>query len=247
MKETGEEPEIPKKKKGVTRVLFAIPRAGITPVEAIDNQLDMAKYFGKLEIGGKFEFYFATIGRIFVAKAREEFCDYAVRLDCDYLFMVDDDMICPPDLFYKLYAHNVDVIAPLAFQRRAPYLPVIYLQKEGWDEVRKEKYFSNETVKNYPKDKLFQCDAVGFGSVLIKVEVLKKMNKPRMMSTSPSGEDILFCYNARKEVGAKIFVDTGIKLEHLGAPIIIGEPLYEEYNNTEEGRKYHGECEKVYK
>lgn len=223
------------------RVLFAIPRAGFTQVEAVDNQLDMAKYMGMLQAQGKFEFYFATIGRVFVAKAREEFCAYAIKEECDYLFMVDDDMVCPHDLFYRLYQHDVDIVAPLAFQRREPYFPVIYVQREGWDEIRKEKYFANEIVKNYPKDKLFQCDATGFGAVLIKTEVLKKMKTPRMMSTAACGEDILFCYNARDSHGAKVFVDTSIKIQHLGSPVIVDETLYEKTNNIKEGRPYHGE------
>ena len=231
------------KREGEIRVLVGIPRAGLTQTEAVDNQIDMATYLAKLSCKSKFNFYWATIGRIFVAKAREEFARYAVELKCDYLFMVDDDMICPPDMFEKLYAHNVDIVAPLAFQRREPYYPVCYTQREGWDPVKKGRYFANEIIKNYPKDKLFECDAVGFGAVLIKTEVLKKMPEPRFMSTSPSGEDILFCYNAR-HAGARVYMDTATKIAHLGAPTIVDEALYEKFNNMEEKRKYHGEYKK---
>jgi len=163
-------------------------------------------------------------------------------MDCDYLFMVDDDMICPVDLLPRLLKHDVDIVAPLAFQRREPYFPVIYLQREGWDESRREQYFANELVGNYPKDKLYECDATGFGAVLIKRWVLDKMVKPRFMSTNPSGEDILFCYNARKQCGARVFVDTATKISHLGAPVIVDEALYEKHNNMEEKRRYIGEA-----
>ena len=229
-------------RKEKIQVLIGIPRAGFTMVEAVDNQIDMASFLGKLEAQSNFKFLWATIGRLFVAKAREEFARYAIELNCDYLFMIDDDMLCPVDLFLKLYRHNVDIVAPLAFQRRPPYYPVIYIQREGWDEARKQRYFANEIVKNYPKNRLFECDAVGFGAVLIKVSVLKKMLPPRFMSTNPSGEDILFCYNARREAGARVFVDTSVKISHLGAPIIVDEELYEKYNNMKLKREYYGEA-----
>lgn len=216
-----------KTKTNPIKVLVAWPRAGFTMTEAVDNQIDLAVHMGRLNERGKFLFYFATIGRLFVAKAREEFARYALELGCEYLLMIDDDMLVPHDLFERLYKHDVDIVAPLAFQRRPPYFPVIYRAWKGWDEERKEAFFSNELVKKYPKDTLFECDAVGFGAVLIKRWVLEKMTEPRFMSTSPTGEDILFCYTAKENLGAKVFVDTGTKIAHLGAPKIIQEEDYE--------------------
>lgn len=226
------------------KVLFGIPRAGFTMTEAVDNQMDMAFYLGKLEHRSPFKFYLATVGRLFVPKAREEFARYALEIGCDYLMMVDDDMICPMNLFELLWRHNVDIVSPLAFQRREPYFPVIYQTRSGWDEVAKQRYFANEIVKNYPKDTLFECDAVGFGAVLIKKWVLEKYQAPRFMSTSPTGEDILFCYNAREKLGAKIYVDTGVKIQHLGAPLIVGEEEFEKANNMTQIREVYGDCKR---
>lgn len=227
--------------KGKIKVLVAYPRGAMTLTEAIDNQIDLAFYCGKLEARSNFKFYFATIGRLFQAKAREEFARYTLELGCDYLLMIDDDMIVPVDLFERLYKHNVDIVAPLAFQRRKPYFPVIYKIKQGWDEVRRERYFANEIVKTYPKDKLFNCDAVGFGAVLIKRWVLEAMPKPMFMSTSPTGEDILFCYNARDAVGAKVYCDTGTKIAHLGSPEVITEESFERENEMDKTREVYGE------
>lgn len=229
------------------KVLVGIPRGGFTLTEAVDNQIDMAHYLGALEARSNFKFYLATIGRLFVAKAREEFARYAVDLGCDYLFMVDDDMICPPDLFERLYKHNVDIVSPLAFQRRHPHYPVIYKSRSGWDDVKKQRYFANEIVKNYPKDTLLECDAVGFGAVLIKRWVIEKMQPPRFMSTSPTGEDILFCYNAREYLGAKVYVDTATKIQHLGTPEIITEESYERANNIDKLREVYGDYVEVRK
>jgi len=223
------------------KVLMGIPRGGFTLTEAVDNQIDMAKYLGKLECRSNFEFHMATTGRLFVPKAREAFAKYALEIGADYLFMIDDDMICPLDLFERLYRHDVDIVAPLAFQRRTPHFPVIYKTRSGWDEARRERYFANEIVKNYPKNTLLECDAVGFGAVLIKKWVLEKFKPPMFMSTSPTGEDILFCYNAKEALGAKVFVDTGTEIQHLGHPKIITEKDYEEASGIEAIRELHGD------
>lgn len=234
---TAQEDKVGKKIK----VLMGIPRGGFTLSEAVDNQIDMAKYLGKLECHSPFEFHMATIGRLFVPKAREEFAQYALEIGADYLFMIDDDMLCPLDLFERLWKHHVDIVAPLAFQRRSPHYPVIYKTREGWDEVRKERFFGNEIVKNYPKNTLLECDAVGFGAVLIKRWVIEKYQPPRFMSTSPTGEDILFCYNARQSIGAKVYVDTDTKIAHLGHPKIITEKDFEDANQIDKVREVYGD------
>jgi hypothetical protein len=84
-----------------------------------------------------FQFYFISIGRIFTPAARDEAAKKAVEHGMDLLFFVDDDMICPDDLFYRLYKamqqSGADIICPLAFTRNPPYNPVLYASMEGWD------------------------------------------------------------------------------------------------------------------
>jgi len=223
------------KEEGLKRVLISIPNEGHTHVEAYSNRLVNMFSMGKLEERGKylkenprFEFYFFTLGRMFTPVAREEAAEEAVKGDFDYLFMIDDDMICPDDLFLRLQKHDVDIVAPLAFTRNPPYHPVIYASVEGWDNVSNVDYFMNNVVKNYPKDSLVECDAVGFGSVLIKVDVFRKVRKPYFKSTCGTGEDILFCYKARKH-NARVFVDTSTKLGHLSHPPVITEEFAKNY------------------
>lgn len=171
-----------------------------------------------------FKFFFVNIGRLFTPAAREEAAEMAVREEMDYLFFIDDDMICPDDLFLKLYRHHriADIVCPLAFTRNFPHKPVLYQCIKGWDPIHQSDYFINNVMMNYPKDKLVRADACGFGAALINTWVLKKMPKPYFMSSCGTGEDILFCYNADK-VGARIYMDTSVKLGHVGNPIIVTE------------------------
>lgn len=105
----------------------------------------------------------------------------------------------------------------------------MYTTTEGFDQENHSPYFVNNFVKNYPKDKLVECDAVGFGAVLIKMDMVKKMKPPYFMSTTGSGEDVYFCMKSRQEADARIFMDTRIKLGHLGAPRIIDEEYRDKY------------------
>lgn len=217
------------KEDGVIRVLIGLPHEGMTGSEAYCNRLANMKHLGHLEERGRlkglsprFEFFQKTCGRMHVHVARDEMAKTALVSNCDYLFMIDDDMIAPDDLFEKLFESQKDIIAPLAFTRNFPHKPVIYNCIEGWDSVAQCEHFTNHAVMNYPKDQLKECDAVGFGAVLIKVDCFRKMPQPWFMNPNKTGEDINFCYQARK-YGFRTWVDTRLKLGHVSHPLIVTE------------------------
>jgi len=249
----------------IVKVQISVPNEGHTLPESYDNRLLQCFHLGMLQIASKhgikdyegikfdyledteFQFYWSTVGRVLTPLARERLTEWALKTEVDYMLMIDDDMICPTDMFEKLYKHNVDVVAPLAFMRIPPHYPVIYKTEEGYDPLAHLEYYTTQTVKNYPKDKLIECDAVGFGAVLINMNVVKKMKKPWFMSTTSSGEDLWFCHKARKEAGARIFMDTSIKLGHVGLPPIIEEKDFEREFKMDEYREVHGEWNGVNK
>jgi len=240
------------KEEGVVRVAIGIAHEGMTGSEAYCNRLWFFKHLGHLEERGKlnkenprFEFYHITVGRVLTPFAREEIAKRSIDAGVDYLLMIDDDMICDSDMFEKLYASNVDIVAPLAFTRGYPHKPVMYSCVEGWDSTVQKEYFVNHTVMNYPKNKLVECDEVGFGAVLIKAEALKGVSSPRFMSTCGTGEDIYFCYQAKKK-GFRVFMDTRVKLGHVGHPAIITEEYVDIVRKRDnmEIERFHGEYKK---
>jgi len=193
------------------------------------------------------EFWFINIGRIFTPAAREEAAKKALEHNMDYIFFVDDDMICPDDMFQRLYRHHevADVVCPLAFTRNEPYKPVMYASIEGYDAVNRSDYFINNVIMNYPKNKLVETDACGFGAALVKVDILRKIEAPYFMSSSGTGEDILFCYKVKK-AGGRVFMDTTFNIGHLGHPQVITEEFVEKYraSNDCENTKRYGEFTK---
>lgn len=230
----------------IYKVAVSIPTEGHTGPEALDPLLVMAMNLGKLETKTKmenapvqFEFYWHSAGRLFTPMAREKLVEQAMKGEMDYVFFLDDDAIVPFDAFLRLFKHNKDIVAGLAFTRNPPHDPVLYILREGYEDGK--EYFQTWPVRNFPENALVQADAVGFHCVLIKTEVFKKIPRPWFMSTSPTGEDILFCLEAGKH-GAKIFMDTSLECGHVGAPHIIAKKDFERYNPPEKRIKeaeYH--------
>ena len=227
----------------VLKVVLGVILKGHTPPRAYHDRMLMWKYMGNREAADFYEkkdpryvFSIGAVGEILAPYARETLADAVLRSGSDYLFMVDDDMMAPPDLFYKLVAHNKDIVAALAFTRNPDHKPVIYESIEGYDKSTRQRYGLTRFALNYPKNKLVECDAVGFGAVLIKAEVFKKVPKPWFFGMSQTGEDITICVKARK-AGFRVWMDTSIKLGHLGDPTIITEEYSEMWNKLTDSEK----------
>lgn len=224
------------------RIAISVPNESYVPCEAYDNHMALAMKLGRLEerLKPQYEFYWYSTGRLLTPMAREKLISVAIEKKLDYIMMMDNDMLYPYDFFEAMLKDveehpEIDILAPLAFMRNPPHNAVMYTSTEGYDTQRHESYFYNNFVKNYPKDTLIECDAVGFGAVLINMRIFAKMKAPYCFSTTGSGEDIYLCYKAKKEANARIFMDTRIKLGHLGSPIVIDEEYRKQYV------KAHGE------
>lgn len=227
------------------KVAVGIPTAGNTQSLSMHCLWLLGFHLGKYQSEHpEFEFHLILRERGLVSVNREYIAGEALKIGCDYIFFIDDDMVFRPDLFERLYRHNVDIVAALAFTRNPNHLPVMYQLHEGFDTIEKKPYCRIEWIKNYPRKKLVEVDAVGFGSVLIKTHVFKKMTPPFFMCSSTStGEDIFFCMQAKKS-GVRIFCDTSTVLGHLSNPQIIDESTYERFNDPEEMIRRHAVYDK---
>lgn len=243
-------PEKSSVEEKVYRVLVGIPLKGHTPPQSYHDRMLMWKNLGGQEATDFYEkknpryvFALGAVGEILVPYARERLAESSIspEVNADYLFMIDDDMLSPPDLFYQLVAHDKPIVAALAFTRNPDHRPVIYETIEGYDRSVHQRYGFTRFVNNYPRNKLVECDAVGFGAVLIKTEVFKKIEKPWFFGMAQTGEDISFCIKAKK-AGFSVWMDTSIKLGHLGAPTIITEEYSDVWNKLtpEEKDKMYG-------
>jgi len=211
------------------KIMIGEPSGGLIDCQAHDNRLDFMAECIRLEGSTNLKFFTGNVGRMPINYARQMMAEEAIRQGMDYLFMVDDDMILPHRCFERVYntmrEHNAEMAAPICTQRVHPFRPVLY--KHEWipanDPAMPEKLnLKNDFISEYEPNSVVKVDGVGFGVVLLSVPFLKKMSEkmPHGMffSNTNIGEDIWFCIQARRQLDAKIVVDTSVKVGHLKHP-----------------------------
>lgn len=151
--------------------------------------------------------------------------DVLAQEDAEYLMFLDTDMTFPANTLEVLLGHDKDIVGCNYLRRRPPHnstvvgldCRVIGTDHRGLEEVA----------------------AVPTGVVLIKREVLKKMEFPWFLTVYRKhedgkivqyGEDVTFCLQARN-AGIKVWCDheLSLKVSHLG---VVGHRI--EYANAED-------------
>lgn len=134
----------------------------------------------------------------------------------DFVFNVDSDIILPSDTLVKMIRADKDVISGLYIQRKPDEHILEVYQDNGRGGVENIPYWAIEGRGVIP---IASC---GFGCVLIKGEVYRKMEYPHFLYQSAIdhadtvSEDVYFCLKARR-TGFSIWTDTSIQCEHVGS------------------------------
>lgn len=144
----------------------------------------------------------------------------ALEQECDYLFFVDDDVLCPSDTYKKLKERNVDIVTPVTYIRSYPFAPMFFqVVKSSTGETVGLNYYYDYQKAECEND-LLPAAAIGFSCCLIKVELLKKI-PPAWFITSPEQtEDVYFCVKARQYLNNQvgIYVDRSFAVGHMLDP-----------------------------
>ncbi len=192
------------------KILVGMPTLGTIPVKTVASLFALDRPAGT-EIG--------FVSNSLVYDARNELCQRAVNGNFDYLFFIDSDMIFPPDTLTKLMALDTDIATAVCYARKGKHEPCVY------HKVVKRNLFHDseaEHVKQIP-DGVFEVDGCGMAVCLIKIDVIKRLvKKCKGTPFEPfgnMGEDLAFCYRARK-LGFEIKADATIDIGHIGEAII---------------------------
>lgn len=163
---------------------------------------------------------FALTSSSLIYDARNLLAAQAIDGGFDRVLWLDSDMDFEPDLLNRLAAdmdEGRDFVSGLYFTRKPPHCPVVYdfcgMYKNG-DKLTHVAV----TYDDYPKESIFECEAVGFGACMTSVDLLRKIRDEFGLPFSPIsgfGEDLSFCMRARK-LGVTIYCDSRIKLGHTG-------------------------------
>jgi hypothetical protein len=146
--------------------------------------------------------------------ARDKAVEVGLQQGAKHLFFLDSDIHPPRDAIAKLLSHKLPIVSALYARRQNP--PWNQMLRKAPDGFK----FQPIEEGSYEPGSLVECDAVGFGCVLIDMHVFKAMEKPWFRWTEyyaigGSSEDFNFCSKA-KHAGFKIVVDTGVICKHSG-------------------------------
>ena len=165
------------------------------------------------------------------------------EMEGDWILFIDSDMVWQPEATRVLVETrekvDLDMVGGLCFQRGDPYQPTMY------------KMAANDThgytfIEKWPADAAVEVDATGMAFCLIHKRVFDRILTKGKAGPFPEfedrkgqrpapffrweeeyGEDFLFCREA-KASGSKIFVDTSVKVGHVGEIVITEETFLRE-------------------
>lgn len=150
------------------------------------------------------------------AKGRNMIIEAALGHDCSHILFIDDDMAYKPDSLLKLLEHDVDIVSGLYLSRAYPHQPIIF-------------EFADENGACFPiylmghEKRLTPIVAAGFGFLLIKTDIFKKLKKPYIrlgeLNQEEWCDDIGF-FNRVRRAEIKSYVDMDVHVGHMGTMII---------------------------
>lgn len=189
---------------------------GINTLTSIDqfvysNHIHFAYRLGRMHPDT--EFILFTPPRMSIDAMRNCAARMALEQECDYLMFIDDDVLIPFDTYKHLVSRNVDIVAGWT-QIRGGDFPNMFFR---YDKPREDggKVLVNYKDFEKPEDGLLRVAAVGFSCVLIKTEVLKKVEPPFFVTGPFNTEDVYFCLKAEHSIpDLGIYVDLNIHTEH---------------------------------
>lgn len=210
-KEQSMRPEPIKKK----RILLAIPTARYIEVETFKSIYD-------LDVPDDVEITFQYFYGYNIDQIRNLIAQWASNYD--YLFSVDSDIVLPKDCLKKMLKHDVDMVSGVYKQRLDNVEIIEIMRKNEHGGVTHIPFSAIQPAG------LHEIDSCGFGCVLVKSEVIRKIGYPQFKYHSALdhkftiSEDVFFCKRA-KEVGAKIYVDSSIVCDHKGTTMFRVKPF----------------------
>jgi len=203
-----EQKDIPKTNIQKKKILIAIPTAKYIESETFKSIYELRK---PLNTEVVFQFFYGYN----IAQIRNLIAHWAINNKFDYIMWVDSDIILPKLILEKFYSYNYDIISGIYLQRKEEVkIPEIYIPNDHGGS-------KNILIEQVPINQIFEIVGCGFGAVLTKIDVLKKIGYPQFEyhnaidSKNAISEDVDFCRKAINK-GYKIYADSSMRCEHIG-------------------------------
>lgn len=148
--------------------------------------------------------------------SREYLVAAALQAQADYLMFLDSDQTISSKGVEKLASHldkGEDIATTLIFRKDPPFHPCVFSHQELLPNNQISLQFYD--IANQDLTKPFYVESSGFGCIMMKLDIFKKMPQPWFLPAPYSGEDITFMYKAR-QLGYKVLCDPTIEVGHYG-------------------------------
>lgn len=181
-----------------------------------------------------------TVSGNFVPAQRELIVRHALRAGADYLMMIDDDIILPPDTIGQL----LDVFD------RDPQCGLaggLYYSRDGLRPMAVADWRPSDTACAHTPaftSGPVAVSGVGFGCVLIRCDLFKQLQEPyfaaqifleeRLRRARICNEDYLFCH-AIAQLGFRTYLHAGVRLGHYDRAS--GKSIPETWEQPEQTRR----------
>jgi len=138
-----------------------------------------------------------------------------------HFLWLDDDQVFNADMLLYLARHqHLDMVSAVYYGRVGAHLPVAYVKDDD------PNIYSHYPLIEIPET-LFEIDAVGFGALLMRRQVLEGLEHP-YFSFDHCGEDLYFCVHA-KLAGFRVWLDGSYRIGHIGDSEIVSYSTYLQY------------------
>ncbi len=154
-----------------------------------------------------------------IVRSRNVLVKRVLEGNYEYFFSLEFDVIPPPDVIQRLLLHKKKVVSGVYFK------PIEYtyegkvVKKEivpvAFKALGDSKFVRRMTFEDVKDDKLVDVRTVGLGCMLIHRSVFEKGIHFRYEEDKNVFDDTFFCYDIRKILDEKVYMDTSVKCLHL--------------------------------
>ena len=194
------------------------------------------------------------------ARRHIDICEQAIKWGASHILIVGSDQVHPEDMIPRLIKRvekdRCEVISALVPTRgHVPWVDMKPFQPMAWrfkDNTEMKVYRSYDQDKDMveiiqPSDgELQEIDFIGSGVLMFPVDDLLMIPQPWFAETfhlesmrRRASMDTRFVWELKSKAGAKVWVDTTIKVGHINA-MIVDETYQDRFGDWEE--LGYGEC-----
>lgn len=139
----------------------------------------------------------------------------------EWVWIMGDDHILPPDTLARLLMHDKDVIVPVCVRRKPPFIPVIFKKPEPGTPAWSFPPWKWSELP--PEGGVHQIYVAGSAGMLIKRHVLEKVGDPwfevGQQDSTQLNEDSYFCTKLA-QLGIPLHVDLDTHIGHITPSVL---------------------------